>query len=306
MIQHILVPLDGSETAERAVPHAVALAGLFDASIVLARVPEPTVVPVMSGAVWVTEEVESREATDRAQAYLDEVRARTLFAGLDVATATPPHPVAAGLLQAIEDADASLVVMTTHGYSGFKRWVFGSVTDKLIRAAHVGVYLIREGADERPPGAIRRLIVPLDGSELAESALATAAEIADRTGASITLAQVPTVPAYVTTIPETSGWIPGYLREQANEATLYLRAQASALAESGITSDIDVEVVRSGGVADGILASAEEHGVDLIVMSTHGRTGLGRWMFGSVADRVLRGAEIPVWLVRAPVEDRSD
>jgi nucleotide-binding universal stress UspA family protein len=168
------------------------------------------------------------------------------------------------------------------------------------------VYVVRETEDHEGAPAFKQLLVPLDGSSLAESALDTAVEIADRTGASITLAQVPTVPAYVTTIPETSGWIPGYLREQAESANLYLQGIASALAESGVESSIDVEVVRAGGVADGILASAAEHGADLIVMSTHGRTGFGRWLFGSVADRVLRGAELPVWLVRAHETDQSD
>ena len=299
MIERILVPLDGSSTAERALPHAGALARLFRARLYLARVPETMVVPVMSGAIWVTEEIETRQATEQAEAYLADLKSRSDLDGVTVETLTPPHPVAGGLLEAIAEIDAHLVVMTSHGYSGFKRFVFGSVADKLVAAAPASVYLVRE--PETPPGLpeYRRVLVPLDGSAPSESALPTAASLARASGASLILTQIPTVPGYVTSIPETAGWIPRYLREQATEATTYLQAQAERLASGGLSVDVDVEVITAGSVADGILSAAQEHDADVILMSTHGRSGLGRWFFGSVADQVIRAAQRPVWLVRA-------
>jgi nucleotide-binding universal stress UspA family protein len=303
VIEHLLVPLDGSETAESALPHAEAIARLLSARITLARVPETTVVPVMSGAIWVTEEVEVEAAAQEAERYLDQVRRRPGLADLDVDVRVPDPPVAAGLLDAIAASGAGLVVMTTHGFSGFKRWVFGSVADKVLHASHVPVYLIREVDTPDGPPTFARLLVPLDGSPLAEAALAPAAEFARRARATLILVQVPTVPSYVTGIPETAGWIPHFLRDQANEASIYLQEQATRLVEQGITSDIDVEVVTAGSVADGILSSAREHDAGLIVMSTHGRTGLGRWMLGSVADQVLRGSDRPVWVTRVQGTD---
>ncbi|MFN2251609.1 MAG: universal stress protein [Anaerolineae bacterium] len=299
MIKTIMIPLDGSETAERALPHAAALAHAFDAELVLARVPETMVVPVMSGAVWVTEEVETDEATEQAADYLAATVNRPELKALTVTTAVPPHPVTEGLLATVAEHGVDLIVMTTHGYSGFKRFVFGSVGDKLIRHAPAPVYTIRETADKSPEPRFRKVMVPLDGSTVAEQALASATELCRATGADLTLVQVPTIPSYVTSIPETSVWIPKFLGEQTADATTYLQGIAARLEEEGLPVEIDVEVVTSGRVSDGILDSAAEHGADLIVMCTHGRSGLGRWVFGSVADQVLRQTERPVWLVRA-------
>lgn len=299
MIKNIMVPLDGSKTAERALTHAAALAHAFDARIILARVPETMVVPVMSGAVWVTEEVETKEATGQAESYLAELMDRPELKSLTVDAATPAHPVTEGLLQAVEEHSVDLIVMTTHGYSGFKRFVFGSVGDKLIHVAPAPIYLIREEDDHAPEPRFHRVMVPLDGSVVAEQALESAALLCHATGASLTLVQVPTIPSYVTSIPETSGWIPKYLGEQTADATTYLQGVASRLADEGMPVEIDVEVVTAGSVSDGILSSADEHDADVIVMCTHGRSGLGRWVFGSVADQVLRAADRPVWLVRA-------
>lgn len=303
MIRQLMIPLDGSETAERALPHGAGLARVLGADVTLARVPETTIVPVMSGAIWVTEEIGTQPAKEQAEAYLAEVASRPVLEGVRVATVLPPHPVANGLLQAIKDQGADLVVMTTHGFAGFKRWVFGSIADKLIATAPVPVYVIRED-DDMPLAEpeIERVLVPLDGSALAESALESAALLAERAGAAMLLVQIPTVPGYVTSIPETAGWIPHYLREQADEASAYLEGKAEELAALGLDVDIDVEIVTAGSVAEGILDSAREHDVDVIVMTTHGRSGIGRWVFGSVADQLLRNADRPVWLVRAPRE----
>jgi nucleotide-binding universal stress UspA family protein len=299
VIKTILVPLDGSETAERALPHAAALALFFDARLLLARVPETRVMPVMVGEMWATEEVESEDSQQHAEAYLEQVAVRPEFEAIEVTTVTPGHPVTEGLIQTIEDESVDLIVMTTHGYSGFQRFVFGSVADKLVHIAPAPIYLVRETEDHVLEPVFRRIMVPLDGSELAEQALETAKHLSHATGAAITLMQVPTVPSYITGIPETAGWIPKYLAERAAEATAYLQDVAARLADDGLEVDIDVEVVTAGSVADGILSAAVEHDVNVIVMCTHGRTGLGRWVFGSVADKVLRGADRPVWLTRA-------
>jgi nucleotide-binding universal stress UspA family protein len=300
VIHHIMVPLDGSATAERALAHAAVLARLFEARLTLAHVPEPVVVQNLGDPMWVVQDVNSEAVVAAARHYLEQASASEQLAGLQVATVLPDPPVAQGLLEAVEANAVDLVAMTTHGHSGFKHLVFGGVADKLIRAAPVPVYLVREeGNTAPPPPAIHRVLVPLDGSELAEVALQSAKELARRAGASLILVQVPAVPGYVTTIPEAAGWIPVFLRQQAAEAASYLGHKVDELQKEGLEADLDVEIVATGGVADGILASAGQHSADIIVMSTHGRSGLGRWMFGSVADRLLRIADRPVWLVRS-------
>ncbi len=305
MSRSILVPLDGSDTAEQALPHAAMLARLLDAGIILARVPETIVVPVMSAGIWITDEVEPPEAHAQAEDYLAEVARRAVLAGLTTQTVVPSHPVAAGILHAVEMTSPDLVVMTTHGRSGFRRWVLGSVADKVVHTSPAPVYLVRAAEPEdaaATPAPIQRIMVPLDGSTAGEQALPTAIDLARRTGARVVLVRVPVVPGFATVIPETAGWIPQLLQQKAVEATAYLESVAEALDTQGIGVDIDVEIVTAGGVAEGLVASSREWGADVVVMSTHGRTGLRRWVLGSVADGVLRQADRPVWLVRGGAE----
>ncbi len=318
MIQRILVPLDGSAIAEQALPHAATLARAFDASLVLARVPEPLLVPVMSAGVWITRSVESEEAHEDAAAYLNEVRGRDELAGIAIETMHPTHPVVHGLLDAIAVQRADMLVMTSHGHTGPDRWIFGSVADKLVHVAPVPAYVVRArrpsdagetaaDADAGAPAApisavggiaIRKIIVPLDGSALAEQALPAAETLGRRTGATLVLVRIPVVPGYLTVVPETAGWIPEQLAESAHEAETYLESRAAEIRERGLDVDVEVRVVMGGTVADGILAEAEQEEAEVIVISSHGRSGLGRWLFGSVANRVLRGARCAVWVIR--------
>ena len=129
MYKSILVPLDGSKLAEQALPHAVALAGAFGGRLILARVPETLVVPVMSGGSWMTREIESQEAQARAAGYVEELAKRLVDEGVSAEAVTPHHPVAASLIKTVEEVRAELVVITTHGHSGIGRWVMGSIAE---------------------------------------------------------------------------------------------------------------------------------------------------------------------------------
>jgi nucleotide-binding universal stress UspA family protein len=298
MLSHLLVPLDGSPTAEAALPHAAALARLFGARITLARVPEVMVVPVASGGVWVTRIVEAPEAEETAAAELREAAARPLLAGLQVDCVTPSYPVAEGLLEAVAEAGADLVVMTTHGRGAAGRWVMGSVAGKLVHHSPVPLYVIRVPDGDAPAPRFTRLLVPLDGSETAEASLPAATALARAAGAEVRLVRIPTIPGYAKILPETAGWIPELLREQVGEAEDYLARVTAELERSGIRAAGTVELIVAGDIARGILEHAAEVGADVIVMSTHGRSGLGRWVMGSVADRLLEGADRPVWIVR--------
>ncbi len=299
MTTRVMVPLDGSAVAEGALGHAAAVARIFGASIVLARVPESTIVPVMSAGVWITRVMETEEAHAEAESYLKVVASRPLLDGIAVESRTPGYPVVESLVDLIDAEGIDLVVMTTHGRTGPARWVMGSVAERLVRGAKVATYIVRsqtQAADSAPD--FSNILVPLDGSALSEFALKPAERIASSVGGTLHLVRVPVVPGYLTVLPETAGWIPEQLRDSAIAAEEYLAEKADALMASGITVETDVEPVLEGTVADGIIDAASEHGAGLIVMSSHGRTGLDRWFLGSVADRVLRGAECATWIVR--------
>jgi nucleotide-binding universal stress UspA family protein len=138
-----------------------------------------------------------------------------------------------------------------------------------------------------------RLLVTLDGSALGEKAVPHAVALARAFGATLDLLRV--VPLALPEGPSDAGAVSA-LAQEADEAAGYLGSLRGELAAAGLDCRTSV---RSGDVADEILRHAEEIEADLIVMSTHGRSGLGRWVYGSVADRVLRQAETPVLLVRA-------
>lgn len=308
MTEHLFVPLDGSRVAETALPHAAALAQLLGARVTLARVPESMVVPAASGGVWATKIVESGEARERAVAELSAVAARDIFEGIAVDWVAPDYPVAQGLLQAIDECGADLVVMTSHGRSAAGRWVFGSVAQKLLRGASAPVYVVRapEEAFVDPDGfaipaapSFKVVVVPLDGSDHAEKALDPASELVQASGGELRLVTVPTVPGYLKIVPETAGAIPEALLERAAKAENYLEELISGLAQRGIRVEGDVEVLFAGAVTDGILEYAESRNAELIVMTTHGRGGVGRWLLGSVAEKLLGASPMPVLVVRA-------
>ena len=142
--------------------------------------------------------------------------------------------------------------------------------------------------------------------ETAEAALEAAAALAEAKGAKITLCRVPVVPGYLTVVPETAGWIPEQMEKSVAEATAYLAEKEDALRARGLEVDTWVEYMLMGSVADGILDAAEQQGCGLVVMSSHGRSGMSRWFFGSVASRVLRGADRPVWVVRIGTKPAGD
>jgi nucleotide-binding universal stress UspA family protein len=152
----------------------------------------------------------------------------------------------------------------------------------------------------------KHLLVPLDGSKLAELALPMAKAMATQFDSSITLLQVVTLPYAVGFGHESSGAysdLNSLNQEMKREAITYMEAKRQALHQAGI--QVDVQVVMGKSPAEAILTAVDELGADTIVMSTHGRSGLMRWVFGSVADKVLRQAKVPILLARVLVEEKS-
>jgi nucleotide-binding universal stress UspA family protein len=293
MFQHILVPLDGSKLAEVVVPYAQALAARMQASITLLQVvPPPHEVRPSVGL--------NPEAT--AHSYLGAVQAHLHPVGLTVEIVTRAGLPADVIVDYAAESGADLIAMSTHGRSGLSRWVYGSVADKVLQGAEVPVLLIRASQadmEAEPPARVvdyQRILIPLDGSALAEGALPYAEALATHFGAHLILVQVPVLPTYAYASTELAYSIEPEMNAATNEATAYLANLAARLVQRGLSVE---SVVEWGAVAETIIDYAQGHGVGLIVMSTHGRSGLGRWVYGSVANRVLCGADVPVLLVRA-------
>jgi nucleotide-binding universal stress UspA family protein/predicted transcriptional regulator len=297
MIRHVLVPLDGSEPGEAAVPWAVFLAHARGYSVVLARaIPWPVVASdgMMGGYVppdvYDDMMVAEREGAD---ASLEAIRARLAAQGVDAQVVVREGSPYTVLLDLADELGVDAVVMATHGRGGLPRAVLGSVANYVVQHATIPVLLVRaDGTTPAQPPAFDRLLVPLDGSSLAERALDCALEIA-QPDSRLVLVRADESAGTSRAERQHGSVLPGAGDLEKSPAT-YLSSIAETLRSKGRRVDTDV---RLGRPAEQILEAARAHESDVIVMGTHGRSGPARWLLGSVADEVVRHADRPVLLV---------
>ena len=318
----IVVPLDGSAMAERALPVAITIAGATGAEVraVHVYVPLPRGINV-HGTFEYAASVEARLEHDAA-AYVRDVRKRFPGAGdaaraihVDRARArrlTGPFGEAPRTVAALERYarrhEASMFVMTTHGRGGFSRAWIGNVADSLIRGIGVPVLIVRPDDARATTGTFQNIIVAVDGSELAERVIPAAMGVAADSGARLTLVRVITVRAAVARSAPIAHTDTHDLEAQRAEAERYLAELKARMTADGLRVDtrvVDAPVtpVPDAGPARAILELAESSGADLIALSTHGRSGFRRWMLGSVADKIVRGAPIATLVVRGDVHE---
>lgn len=288
-MKRILVPLDGSPLSEAVVPLAEALARDYEADLLLVRAlrAQPSA------------EAEVR-AQHEAEQYLAAMAAGLKARGLSGVSwkVWYDDPTVAIADAARYDA-ADLIVMSTHGRGGLSRLLLGSVAESLVRTVPVPVLLVR-GALTWRPGTIGRILVPLDGSELSEAILPFVERLAGPFDFAIDLLRVVESPlsAVAVELPGQAGELVELGRIAAVEAERYLTKVAAALEGKGLRVRW---AVAEGSTVEAIQRHARESGAGLIAMTTHGRTGLGRLVLGSVAERVLRRAEVPVIILKAPM-----
>lgn len=309
MYTRILVPLDGSTRAERSVPVAAALARASRGSVVLMQVIRvggaygPIVPSTYSGALA---DADRREA----QAYLTSIAGLPALSGINTEVGVFTGPPAVSILDAATAYKADAIVITSHGRTGMSRWALGSVAEHVFRNAHIPVVVMREhglspaerqGSEPKP----LRVLVPLDESPQAETALEPAMELAKALAgtASGTVHLLCVVAAGVDPMD-----LP--MVEQATaKAKQYLVELSERLQAQQPEVHVTWAVASASDAASGILRVAErqdaqrgdEHsgGADLIALASHGRTGLKRWMVGSVAERVLHATSLPMLIVRS-------
>jgi nucleotide-binding universal stress UspA family protein len=303
MYRSILVPLDGSPFGEHALPLALSIARRSGAQLYLAHVHVDSVPMFVNGMVYLdpTADIQARE---RERAYLDALATR-LAKRLDRAITTTllDGMVADALHDYATQIEADLVVLTTHGRAGLARAWLGSVADTLMRRLPIPVLLVRppEAApDLNHEPVVARILIPLDGSTLAEQVLAHAMALGRPMQAAYTLLQAidPVILGY-TPAAYAMGLDELIIEQERVAAQSYLAEIAERLRAESLRVETNVAI---GPSAAAILDYAHAHRVDLIALATHGRGGLQRWLLGSVADKVVRGASVPVLVYRPQAE----
>jgi nucleotide-binding universal stress UspA family protein len=305
-METILVPLDGSAFGEQALPAAIAIARWGDMRLVLAHAHHYVVPSISRSGAPLFEPAVDTAVRGEEKAYLEDVAARVgaVWHG-PVSRVILEAPVAEALCHHAQAVRAALIVLSTHGRGGFARAWLGSVADRLIRESCVPTLVVHpgSGAPDLARGLpLDHVLIPLDGSPLAEQAVRPAVRLGRLTEARYTLLRVvePSLRAFLPDSPAPPVNLEA-LAEARQEACAYLDAVAAPLRREGLMVSTEARV---GSPIAEILSCADTCAVDLIAMATHGREGFARLMVGSVADKVLRGAATPL-LVTRPQEARA-
>lgn len=298
MYTKILIPLDSSKTAEQILPYVKCLMAP-QGEIHLVSVVEPNMYAyaLASNEVAVREKIQAIIHSD-LEGYLTAVHTTLQKQGYRVQTWVARGDAAQTIADVATQIEADLIAMTTHGRTGFARWALGSVADRVIHIAHQPILLARIDGEMAQEYVIRQILLPLDGSPLAEAALGHAEQIAQQTGAAISLVRV---------VEPLSSWQKALLaehgfseklldEERSAEAHRYLAQVHERLQTTQIAHRSQVYM---GGAAEVILTLLDKEAIDLAVMSTHGLSGYSRWVYGSIASKVLHNATCPLLLLRS-------
>jgi nucleotide-binding universal stress UspA family protein len=281
MFHKILVPLDGSPEAEQALGPAVRLAKSVEGEIYLLRNMKLVymMMPAMAAENnWVWPEYSREQSRQETRDYLDGIAGRIEQPGISVHVVAVEGDTAASIVDTAVSANVNLIVMSAKGWSTSKVREMGSITERVLYSAACPVLIARKEG-------IQRIAVTLDGSLVAEHALVAGLAAAKGLHATLSLLRV-SEPLGDKPLP----------REMAES---YLQSVAGGL-------DYPARpFVIEGPVVDSILEFARLHGIDLLVMSTHGRSGMRRWLYGSVAARVMRACQSSMLIVRPPTHELS-
>jgi nucleotide-binding universal stress UspA family protein len=297
MYTKMLIPLDGSQVAEQVLPYARFLAKELAIPVNLLQVIDPDGLEL-----WVDPEhgryIDTilDDLTESSRAYLEKI-AQSIPATSVQCLVEKGKAEEVLIERAATDGD-SLMVMATHGRSGMQRWLLGSVADKVLHGASNHVLLIRATEQGKTAGeaVLKTVVVPLDGSPLAEQVLPHVADLARRLGLQVVLTRAYALPP--TMAPDAYGT---YTEEMINQleadARSYLLAKVEGLKEKGIenvTAAVDL-----GYGAEEIIKLGRQTPDNFIAMCSHGRSGIRRWLLGSVTERVVRHSGDPVLIIRA-------
>jgi nucleotide-binding universal stress UspA family protein len=298
MFSRMLIPLDGSKTAEDVLPYARRLSAVGQVAVELLGVVELADIAediAANQAAYAGALV--REAVRNSTEYLEKL-AQTFHNGKVRCNVQQGRPE--DIIIAAASADrATLIAMATHGRSGVTRWLLGSVTEKVLRGTVNPLLVVRATGNSKTDGkaALRSVIVPLDGSDVAETILSPVTALAKALELQVILVRVYSLP-----LPTYGGddyYVPDFLElkdQIRDEVEDYLNSRADLLRAQGV---MEVStVVMEGSAADAIIKLARKTPDNLVAMSPYGRSGLQRWVLGSVTEKVVRHCQDPVLIVR--------
>lgn len=302
MIRKILVPLDGSSFAERALPLALTLSEKTRAEVRLAMVNEPLNV---APGPWADAFLATH--SDYIKTMTESAEERVGPASRVSAALLEGH-VAEALCAEADAFGADMIVMSTHGHGGFTRMWLGSVADAVLRHSSVPVLLVRQDEDRTDDieaiGSIQHIVVPLDGSALGETAIEPALELGGLFDASYTLLRTIAYPVMISPyMPDTVQDNTTLLDQLDHEARAYLDTVRARIDDG--SRRVNTKVVISRGPAAGVLEYVETSGADFVVMASHNRHGVARMALGSIADKVMRGSHTPVLIIHPAQEELS-
>jgi len=290
-IDRIVWPTDLSTGAERAFPHAAALAEWHDAALHVLNVQE-------GGASAQAEPSEEFSLTDGALANLlgeadppsNPIDLGTLNIVQDLVGDDSP---AEAILSYVEEHGVDLVVMGTHGRRGLQRLLIGSVAEEVLRTAPCPVLTVRAGEETAPAWNVRNILAPIDFSDASKGAVRHAKELALTYGAQITLLHAVEEVMYPSAYGTEMADVPG------PEVIDRVEESLADLAREEIGYEHVMVGATIGYAPSTILDYIAENDVDLVVIATHGRPGIERLLLGSVTGRIVRRTSVPVFVVKS-------
>jgi nucleotide-binding universal stress UspA family protein len=287
MYDRILLPTDGSDAADRALDLAVAVAEAHDAELHLLYVADTNQPSLSRIQGQVVDALEGE-----GQRIVDEAENRARGSGVEITTAVIQGGPSRTILDYVDDRGVNLVVMGTRGERDVERLLLGSVTERVVRSAPVPVLAVPPDSDRSyPPESV---LVGTDGSDGSDAALTEGIDIASAADATLHVLSV--LEGSLLGIDVRSA---AAAEERERRDENLLAAAREQAQQAGITVETAIE---EGGVVDTFNEYAADHDIDLVVVGTHGRTGIDRRLIGSVTEDLLRTADVPVLSVRATDE----
>lgn len=307
MIRKILVPVDGSDTSRTILRWATGLARSSGASIVLLSVVDPEDITFLEAAsVPATDGHETPEKiladiVEKTKEGLGDAVAEVEKQGVEATLRVVPGAPAEMIVSEAESIGVDLIAMATRRESALARGVLGSVTDRVLHSTAIPLLALQpeEASATTEGGLVRRVVVPLDGSELSESAVPLAVSIAKATGAKVDYLRLVRLPIYGVDMGGV-GYGSVHYAETLDtevlekEASEYLNAYVENAESAGVKAQATV------GVGNAALRIVDEVGSEpgtIVVMATRGAGGLRRWVVGSVTDKIVRSAHVPVLVI---------
>jgi nucleotide-binding universal stress UspA family protein len=294
MFDSILVPLDGSLLAECVLPHVIVTGRVFDAKIMLLQVLDKSRADASTQFVdllnWQINKT-------KAKLYLERVRDQLQGLGLQAGTNVLEGLTAEEITEFAQSRAMKLVILSSHGQNGLRKWAISSVTHKVIFSAPTSVLIIR--VSQVKDQHYKRILVPLDGSLRAENVLVTAALLARYCRSQVQIVHVvktPEMARHLPSMPEDIDLSKRIVMRNQEEALHYLDQVKYHSPLAG--TDVKVHLIVSNNVAVAIHELVDREQIDIVVASAHGYSGISQWPYGSMVDNLIQYGKVPLLIVQ--------